>query len=157
MTVFDTNIQDEVLKATRVLASPQVKEPKDAIAALTDLGFSRARAEKLFFVTQLAFGRVVIERLGIAEFPTTFLLNSFDGIKTEHSLFSEPSYNAALGLARATFANGPRETFSTICWWSAELRAANDALNKGEKVGKSKLLTPTWYSTLGSKELEEFS
>lgn len=101
----------------------------DAIDEMVSMGASPRRATLLYWLITLAFGRVVLDGLG-APTSDVFLLYEPDGTCTEHALSAEPLYVEALTLAQSR-RQLAKDQFAAIAMQSAEVIAANKALNKG--------------------------
>jgi len=155
VTESDLKRETEIADAIRVLADPANREPVDAINELVSRGYSQARSERLYFVLELAFGRAVIEKLGVTTFPETYILDSADGKEIEHHLLGDPHYQIALGAARSMVQEGPRDVLVGISLRSAELAAVNEMLSKGLTL--KRLLPSRWSSSLNASEWEVFS
>src|SRR5262245_44913224 len=83
MNDVDGKRAPEVFVSIRVLADRTISEPYDCINRLVLSGYSQARSERLYFIVELVFGRVIIEELGLRNFPETYILDSADGKEIE--------------------------------------------------------------------------
>lgn len=94
-------------------------------------GVEPGLAAKLVVFLPMAYGRLILEKSG-AHFPDFYLQESSRGDLIQHSLSSEPAWNASIEFANAEIAKGiSLDEFWQIAARSAEVDAANQALNAG--------------------------
>lgn len=135
------------------LSSIFVNAPDDD-GALTkiveDRGYKTDLAERFVAFMPLAFGRVVINKIGSVSFTSSYKVKEQN---REFSLEEEPIYCLAYKLAFESYENGilEREVFSAIATRSAELDSVNKALNAGEDINGAKFSTILLFgfNTLG--------
>ena len=95
---------------------------------LADAGMSDAMADRSYKFTQIAWGRVFLDGMGI-DFSDDYLWLNADGTLAESGRLSEePFYTAAMRLANQ-YALTP--AFARLAMTSADVHAINDALNAG--------------------------
>lgn len=128
-----------VCDALRIMAaSPNVTE--DAIVdGLTELGYSVADAEKLNVFVPSAFAWALLRRMGVASFPSHYIALDARGTEVNFPVASEHYFTAALTLAFETLDGGwsaelSMEQFQTVIARSADMNAANAALNSGASI-----------------------
>ena len=90
-----------VLAAVRVFHAHASLADEALADALHRAGFSDTEAELALAFLPLAFGRVVLRRLGVTHFAPQFLVAGPDGRWHARALASEPWYRAAEELALA--------------------------------------------------------
>jgi hypothetical protein len=109
------------LDVTEVAAAMLVLDDDTIIAR-----FGPAARRAISFL-ELAFGRVLLERLGV-ELSAVAVIDGRDV-----ALADDPVYRAALAHAHAVDASGPAELYRTLALRSAEVAAVNQALNAGSR------------------------
>jgi len=135
------------------LASVFVDAPDDD-EALTKIvenrGYKIDLAERFVAFMPLAFGRVVISKIGDVSFTSNYKVKEQN---QEFALNEEPIYCLAYKLAIESYEKGiiEREIFSAIATRSAELNSVNKALNAGEDINGAKFSTILLFgfNTLG--------
>lgn len=147
----------EVSEVTKVLADTQILTPEDAVLELLSRGYSRARAEKLYFFVELAFGRMIIVQLEEIEFPETYIVESADGKQTEYTLTDDPYYADAVHVAYCLIQNKVNEIVRSVALRSAELSAFSNALESSAKLEGAEFYPPRWTSALYSSDWENLS
>jgi hypothetical protein len=88
----------------------------------------------------LAFGRVLLDRLGVAAAPIAVV----DG--EERVLVDDPVYRACAAHARVVGDAGPAELFRALAMRSSEVDAVNQALHAGAQPGDLELSPPVLQS-----------
>lgn len=114
-------------------------------------GFSLPDAERCVAFFPIAFGRVVIEKLGKVNFSQHYTLKE-ELYQFEHLLADEPIYQLALKVATQGFNRSKvrADVFQAIINRSAEVNAVNKALNQHGDVDGATLNLVFWgYQTLG--------
>lgn len=117
-----------------------VKGNTDAISEMVSMGAKAKEATLLYSFVTLAFGRELIEPLGVTTSDRSILLQS-DGQRTEHPLVSDPLYMQAAALAKARN-QLTKEQFGCIAMQSPEVDAVNTALNNGSRAADLTLSEP---------------
>lgn len=120
--------KSELIRSFDVFAALSEREDCELVTELVKRGLALEDAERVVALLPIAFGREVIRRIGKVEFSDVFTINSKTGI---FQLSEEPIYRAAAAIADSSsdFPVVSKEDFSTIALRSAELSAANKALN----------------------------
>uniref|UniRef100_UPI001E4E2200 hypothetical protein n=1 Tax=Pelomonas sp. KK5 TaxID=1855730 RepID=UPI001E4E2200 len=143
-TIGHESAMQAVHDALRVLASaPEASE--DAIVnRLTELGYSVAHAEKLNVFVPSAFAWALLRRMGVAGFPNHYIALDARGAEVNVPIETEHYFTAALTLAFNTLEGGwsdelSREQFQMIIARSADMNAANAALNSGASIAGATL------------------
>ena len=134
---------ESALKAVRdttwvMVSSPSASED-EIVIRLTGLGYSATGAEKLNAFVPSAFAWVLLRRLGVGIFPSHYIALDADGTEVSIPVAREHYFTAALQLAFETLEHGwsddlPREAFEAVIARSAEMNAANKALNEGASI-----------------------
>ncbi len=125
------------------LSSVFLDAPNDD-GALTKIvegrGYKTDVAERFVAFMPIAFGRVVINKIGNVTFTSSYKVDEQNG---EFSLVEEPIYRLAYELATESYDKGvlEREVFSAIATRSAELNAVSKALNSGEDINDATFST----------------
>jgi hypothetical protein len=96
--------------------------------AMEQLGVSPDLADRIYQLTQIAWGRIFLDGLGIQFSPDYLCFNSAGDLVESGQLNQEPYYVAAMNLA-AHYAQLP--IFSDLAVASADVQAVNNALNNG--------------------------
>lgn len=102
-----------------------------------------ARHEALFaaVIVPIAFGRPVLQKLGIVPSPD-FLLKDESGAWVSYLFGEQPISRAALRVAVARFVHGPRDAFTPSAKRSAELDAVSKALAANASLSGATLSPP---------------
>lgn len=153
----DKKIAEELGEATNVLANTQFTTPEDCVLELLSRGYSRARAEKLYFFLETVFGRIMIERLARVVFAETYIVESADGMQAEFNFADDPYYRHAIHIASGLADNKVRDIVLPIAVRSAELSAFSQASESGEDLDGSTFSPPRWESALPAFAWESFS
>jgi hypothetical protein len=122
---------------------------EEIVRALVSQGADPALAEKLVDFVPIAFGRPVLERLGVRPSEEGVLLSG-DG-ERRFRLMDDPVFADAIALARGAYARGtmPTDVFRAVAMRGAELRAVNEALASGAKAQDLKLSSPCFSPSAG--------
>ncbi|HJQ39542.1 MAG TPA: hypothetical protein VKB93_20560 [Thermoanaerobaculia bacterium] len=121
------NTRDAILRAAPVLA--QYADPQDG---LLRAGLSKEQAHDAVRFLPLAFGRDVLDGIGVA-FSDTYV-RIVDGQQEERALNDEPFFREARTLARVVATEVGFDTYNAIAMQSSEFQALNNALNAGAEV-----------------------
>lgn len=131
---------DRVLRVVDIVAAEPAIDDKAVVARLVSEGVGPVDAELLirFVPSAMSFG--LLKQLGVATFPSTYLLRAESGRWVERPLAAEHYFTAAIQLGFDIVTHGytervGREAFQAIILRSAELGAANDALKSGNEGG----------------------
>jgi hypothetical protein len=107
-------------------------------------------AKKLYIFMPMGFGWAVLKKMGVSNFPDKFIIFDQNGEKVEVKIASEHYFTAALGIAHKTVEFGysqaiTKTVFTAIIAHSADLRAANEALNEGLDISGGSISPPIVY------------
>lgn len=133
-----------VRDAMRVIASAREASEDDIVTRLTDLGYSASNAEKLNAFVPSAFAWVLLRRMGVTSFPSHYIALDAGGREVNVPIAGEHYFTAALMLAFETLEGGwseslSREQFEAVIARSADMNAANKALNAGDSIAGAAL------------------
>jgi hypothetical protein len=103
-----------------------ISRSKNATEDLVALGMTGSQATLLYSLITLAFGRTVLQKMGLT-LPVQFWLHRADGAREKCALADYPIYREALAVAQAQRQLSGEQVW-TIAWQSPELRAVNEAL-----------------------------
>jgi hypothetical protein len=123
----------DVSRGVAALHRLQDRSDADIVRDLVSQGASAADAERLVDFAPIAFGRPVLEKLGVRASDEGVIVGA-DGERT-FRLVDDPIFADALALARAAYTQGsmPADVFKALALRGAELRAVNDALTAGSR------------------------
>jgi len=114
----------------------------DAVDALIAAGIPAEIADRAYRFTQIAWGRVLLDGLGIGFAPDYMFLNPHGKVLETGLLDDDPCYQAALKLA-PTYRQAP--AFRAIAPTSSEVNAINSMLNQGSKPENLQLTTAFFF------------
>jgi hypothetical protein len=131
-----------VLAVVRVIGAHSEAEDSDLVLALQRAGLSRNDAELALAFVPLAFGRVVLRRMGVHQFADHFLISGRSGSPITRLLSEESWYTAAERVARAHWEGRDnsvasssvllsREAAQAVVRRSAEVAVAQELLESG--------------------------
>ncbi|QUD89865.1 hypothetical protein [Phenylobacterium montanum] len=122
-----------LIRAAETLAQTFELGGDEQVAALMRDGFDEGEAWRLVALLPIAFGRPVLEELGMRHFVQTVTAQAADGKLVQANLMRQPEYAAGLKLARAHRQYGvmDHEVYKLIAGSSADIDAASNALNQG--------------------------
>lgn len=128
-----------VLAAVTQMAKLPAKSEVEIVEQLKAEGYSEVHAEKLNAFVPSAFAWALLTRMGVSAFPDHYIALTRDGQEQRLPLAREHFFSAALQLAFQTLEQGwtdtlSRQTFETVIARSAEMSAANQALNANESL-----------------------
>jgi hypothetical protein len=114
----------------------------DIVRDLIAQGCAPEHAERLVDFVPIAFGRAVLEHLGVR--PSADAVAVVRGEERPFRLTEDPVFADAADLARGAYADGTMapEVFQSCALRSAELNAVNQALTAGAKAGDLQLSPP---------------
>jgi hypothetical protein len=121
----------------------------EIVRALVAQGADAALAEKLVDFVPIAFGRPVLERLGVRASEEGVLV--VGGVERRFRLMADPVFADAVALAREAYTRGsmPGDVFRAVVMRGAELRAVNEALTAGAKAQDLSLSAPCFSPSTG--------
>jgi hypothetical protein len=102
-----------------------------AYAAMADAGIPNAIADRAYKLLQVAWGRALLNGLGIQFSPKYLCCNAAGEVVESGNLVNEPYFAAATRLT-ARYKGSPG--FKRLALMSADLNAVNNALNAGSKA-----------------------
>jgi hypothetical protein len=119
-----------VAKLATILISTENLENLDIYAAMSEAGIPDSIADSTYKFTQIAWGRVFLDGMGI-EFSPDYFCFDRDGNAIESGLLDrQPFFIAAMDIARAY----PKyKAFGEFSLMSADVRSMNSTLNSGVK------------------------
>ena len=126
------------------MAELPAKSELEIIERLKAKGYSEVHAEKLNVFVPSAFAWALLKRMGVSTFPNHYIALTHDRREKQLPLAQEHFFTAALQLAYQTLEQGwteslSRQTFETVLSRSAEMSAANQALNADESLAGASL------------------
>ncbi len=129
-----------VLRVVDIIAAEPTIDDDAVVAALVAEGVGPVDAELLVRFVPCAMSFGLLKQLGVAKFPSTYLLRAESGRWVERPLAAEHYFTAALQLGFDIVTRGytervGREAFQTVTLRSAEMDAANKALEAGGEGG----------------------
>jgi hypothetical protein len=121
----------------------------EIVRALVAQGADPVLAEKLVDYVPIAFGRPVLERLGVRASEEGVLL--IGSKERRFRLMTDPVFADAVALAREAYTRGsmPGDVFRAVVMRGAELRAVNEALTAGAKAQDLSLSAPCFSPSAG--------
>jgi hypothetical protein len=133
-----------VRETTRIMASARDASEDDIVNRLTAMGYSTSSAEKLNVFVPSAFAWALLRRMGVESFPSHYVALDADGSEVNVPVAREHYFTAALKLAFETLESGwsedlSREKFEAVTARSADMDAANKALNAGVSIAGAAL------------------
>lgn len=137
-----TAMQGVVDTVSAIAASPNINE--DGLSSvLQSKSYSMVQAEKLNVFVPSTFACALLHKMGVS-LSSHYVALSADGKEVSVPIAHEHYFTAALGMAHDTLENGwssklPRETFEIIIGRSAEMAAANKALDQGDSIAGAAL------------------
>ena len=139
---------------TLVTKTAQLFEQKgsdetEILAALVAQGHSEVEARKLYLYVQSAFSWAVLKKIGVVKFAVDFQIRSDSGNTFHVPVASQQLCTIALALGIGEPQHGYTEdvsvsVFESVVAQSAEVSAANKALNNGLDVSDSEIMS-TFY------------
>ncbi|UTY59839.1 hypothetical protein [Massilia sp. erpn] len=123
----------ELIRWTEIFMTLREHEDGELVKMLVGHGLPLESAERLVAFLPIAFGRRVIRQLGAVKFSDSFSIRDKVGL---FQLSEEPIYRMAVEVAESIsdYPGVSREAFSAVALRSAELSAANKALNAEESI-----------------------
>ena len=125
------------------IVSPRAEfTESDVYAALADVGVPQPVADRAYKFTQIAWGRVLLDGMGINFSPEYICFNGVGEIIESGSLAEQPYFTAASSSAsRYTGTPG----FERLALMAAEVNAVNELLNRGSKPENLTMATPALF------------
>jgi len=125
-----------IIRAVEVMGKNSALDDLGLVDALLVEGFTAEEANQLVLFVPSAFARPVLEKLGVEEFAETVSVPKKDGGAIEVALSAVGVYTGALALIRGEVSTHavPAEYFQSLAMRSAEIDAANRALNAGDSL-----------------------
>lgn len=142
MEIMDT--RERLRRALPIFAAIEKGDLDGLLRALRSVGFSDVAAAELVEFMPLAFGRVLLEDVGV-QLPEHYIRMDKGGIR--HLLADEPVYCEAVAAAREAL-QSDEAAFVAVAARSSELRAVNRALHEGSKLDDV-FLSPPAIGPLG--------
>jgi hypothetical protein len=125
-----------LIEAAGILAGTLHLECEEQVAALQRDGFDEGEAWRLATLLPIAFGRPVLETLGVRRFAKAVTARDADGALVTADLTRQPEYAVGLRLARRHRRQGvmDHDVYTRIAGSSAEIDAVSKALNAGVDI-----------------------
>jgi hypothetical protein len=143
-----------IIKLASIFLEASEKEDTEIVVILKERGIKLDKAERFVAFLPIAFGRVVINRLGQVKFSNVYRIK---GIAAEFCLDKEPIFNEAYNIATESYLANviPRENFSAIAGRSPELNAVSKALDEGADINGAEFqpVLLFGYKTIGKQGL----
>ena len=141
-----------IIRAVEVMGKNSNLDDQRLVEELLAEGFSVEEANRLVLFVPSAFARPVLESLGVEHFAETVSVPKKGGGTIEVPLRGIDVYTGALALIRGEVASHglPGEYFRFLAIRSAEIDAANKALNAGDSLKGGK-----WASARVGKTADE--
>lgn len=138
---FDTSRAVAALYRLRDRPDPEIAR------ALVAQGATAAHAEKLVDFVPIAFGRPVLERLGVRASEEAVLVEG--RVERTFRLLDDPLFADAVALARDAYAHRsmPGDMFQSIAMRGAELAAVSEALKSGANMKSLALSSPRFTTS----------
>lgn len=132
------------LGAIRLMAELPAKFEQQIVEQLMAMDYSEVQAEKLNAFVPSAFSWALLKRMGVSAFPNHYIALTSDNREKQLPLEQEHFFTVALQLAREALEQGwtetlPRQVFVAVVSRSAEMSAANQALNAGDSLAGASL------------------
>jgi hypothetical protein len=132
-----------VLNAVAAIAGSPGLSDAALSAHLQNKGYSAVQAEKLTVFVPSAFACALLHKMGVS-LASHYIAVARDGSDVTLPIGDEHYYTAALGIAHHTLEHGwsdtlPRLVFEAVIARSAEMDAANGALNAGDSIAGGRL------------------
>jgi hypothetical protein len=126
----------KLIRGIEIMGGASEGSDAELVARLKSAGFSARESELLVAFVPSAFARPVLENLGVTNFVELVSVPKKGGGTLEVELDSIPVFTQALGLVRGNAHSSLvlPEHFKALAMRSAEVDAANNALNAGESL-----------------------
>jgi hypothetical protein len=128
------NVRDAIRRAAPVLAQYGQVDSQVLLARLLRAGLSKEQAHDAVRFIPLAFGRDVLDGVGVVFSDTYLRLAGAQSAEEERALNDEPFFREALSLAPLVAAEIGFDAFNTVATQSSEFQALNNALNAGAEI-----------------------
>jgi hypothetical protein len=124
-----------LLRAVEIMAHHATLDDERLGEVMCNEGFSSQQAAELLAFVPLAFGRPLLEELGVKEFSSTVSAPSRAGGRRNVPLRYQAAYIRSLSLARQHWRTGELgDVYEAVALRSAEVIVVNKALNEGVGV-----------------------
>jgi hypothetical protein len=125
------NVATAIRRAVPILAEHGRADSGILRASLLGAGLSSEHAHDAVRFIPLAFGRQVLDGMGV-ELPDSYIrVRAVDGRREERPLAEEPFYREAWKAATTLGSELGGDVFTNVALQSSELQAVNEALNSG--------------------------
>jgi hypothetical protein len=130
---------DRVLTVVDLIGERPDRSDDDIVQALVRDGVAKVDAELLVRFVPAAFTWVLLRKMGVSSFPCTFIVYDREQRPVELPIASEHYFTSALLIAYDVTTHGfsariSRAAFESVVSRSAEMAAANKALEAGEDL-----------------------
>jgi len=125
-----------LLEAIGIMGNVQAANDSEIELRLADGGYTPLEVKRLMAFVPLAFGRPILEQLGVSHFVESVSAKDRNGKWIQVPLASQDVYQAALTLAREHLRVGvmDHELFKVLALRCSQLDAASKALNAGANI-----------------------
>ena len=127
------NVGTAIRLAVPILAQHGSSDSRILRDSLIRAGLSSEQAHDAVRFIPLAFGRQILDGMGI-ELPDSYIrVRAVDGRREEKPLAEEPFYREAMKAATILGSELGGDVFTSVAVQSSELQAVNEALNAGSQ------------------------
>jgi hypothetical protein len=136
--------EQRIYQFVQVIAQSPEADDDTVVESLVKIGLPRIDAELLLAFIPSAFAWIVMQKMGLESFPSTFYLCDEKDVETEYLLSSQHYFSSALLIAEDIFSNGytpqiSKALYQSIALRSAEMNATNSLLKAGKSLKGAKL------------------
>jgi len=145
-----------VSKLAAIVAEKREFSEDEIYSAMSSESIPSAVADRAFKFTQIAWGRALLDGIGVQFSPEYFCFNASGEVTESGRLEEEPYYFAALALVPQNIKSAG---FQRLALMSADVHAVNQLLNKGSDP-KNIITTPAYLfleapTEVGIKKAEQ--
>ncbi len=126
----DLTPSEAVTRLAELIAPEAAFDVVEVYEALFMAGMTHDVADRVFKFTQIAWGRVFLDGMGINFSPDYYCFNSAGDLIEAGKLVNQPYFAAAMELAKK-YMSSPG--FKQMILTNADVKAVNSALNAGSK------------------------
>lgn len=147
--------RERLLLAVEAISHHPDSEEAELVDVLVHRGFGKSESELLVALLPIAFGRPLLEKLGVTELASEISVPKHGGGWVQVPLNRFEMYEPALSLARDHWRTGllGKDAYEAIALRSVEVAVANQALNEGVAIKgatiTAALIGPPYAEDLG--------
>ncbi len=135
----------DVWLATRVLQKTEATDPDPIVEELIAAGVpDRKRAIRLYHLVPIAWGRLLLESMGVSAPNSYKTWNPKTDKSTEHRFDQDPLYQEIMAVLPAACAQATQEQAQRMLMRSSEINAVNQALDAGSDL-RDLILSPPMF------------